>query len=166
MSKVVLTLVAIIVLFFAARYLVEGFTGTDINTKLSIREFQETAKPPNDLPEREVSSSGPSAPNAALPAGVIPTTFSPPEEPNDPFDQTEGNFPVADSMRYPERSFGPGTQNTNTQIAVASGIASNNTQQVYNSFRIFGPENAQNGGYVEQNVVANDTLDDHIYTPF
>jgi hypothetical protein len=162
MSKILLTLVAILVVFFAVRYLVEGFT----NTELSMREFHETARPPYDLPERDVSPGGPSSPNAALPVGVIPTTFSPPEEPHDPYHSTEGQLSVEDSMRYPERSFGPGSDNTNTQIAVASGVASQNTQQVQNSFRIFGPENAQTGGYVDQDVVANDTLDDRIYSPF
>jgi len=165
MSKVLLTIFAILVLFFGIRFLAEGFA-PDINKVLSIREFNETTQPPNDLPEREVSPGGPNPPNAALPATAIPTIISPPETPKDPFDQVEGQLPVEDNMRYPERSFGPGKANDDIEIAANSGVASNPVQQVHNSFRIFSPEYAQNGGYVSDRIVANDTLDEHAYTAF
>ena len=165
MSKVLLTIVTIIVLFFGIRFLTEGFM-SDINKTLSIREFTETTAPPHDLPERIVSPSGPNPPNAILPATAIPTIISPPETPKDPFDQVEGQLPVEDNMRYPERSIGPGKTNDNIEMAASSGVASNPVQEVHNSFRIFSPEYAQNGGYVSDRIVANDTLDEHAYTAF
>ena len=164
MSKAAITILAIIVLFFGIRYLSEGFFGTQ---QLSIREFTETAQaPPTYMEDREVSGGGPSSPNAILPARAIPTIIAPPETPKDPFDQTEGRTDSVDTLRYPERSFAPGVPNDVTQIASHSGVANTAAQEVNNSFRIFSPEYAQNGGYIEDQVVANDTLDEHLYSAF
>lgn len=159
--KLLVVIFAIIILFFGIRYLFEGFT----NQKLYIGEFNETTVLKQILPEREVSPSGPSPPNAILKENMA-TTLSEPEEPNDPYDQPESTFPIEDNMRYPERSFGPAAANEETNVAVYSGIASEPVQQVHNSFRVFSPEFAQNGGYVDREIIANDTLDDHSYSTF
>jgi hypothetical protein len=113
-----LVVLAIVLLFLGIRYLLEGFTPKS----LYMTEFNETAKSPQPLVERVVSSAGPSPPNAA-PRESMATVISEPEVPNDPYDHTEGEFPVEDSMRYPERSFGPGTINDQTEIQVNSGVA-------------------------------------------
>lgn len=161
MSKILVVALALVLLFLGIRYLLEGFTPK----QLYISEFNETAKAPQLLPERVVSSAGPSPPNAA-PRESMATVISEPEVPNDPYDHTEGEFPVEDSMRYPERSFGPGTMNDQTEIQVNSGVANTAVQQTQNSFRTFSPEFAQTGGYVDQQISANDTLDEHIYAAF
>jgi hypothetical protein len=69
-------------------------------------------------------------------------------------------------MRYPERSFGPAVVNNQTEVLANSGVANNSVQEVNNSFRIFSPEFAETGGYFDEQVSANDTLDAHIYSAF
>ena len=116
------------------------------------------------LPQQNVSSGGPSTPNAA-PRENMATVLSQPEQPRDPYDQPESEFPLEENLRHPERSFGPGPANEETNIATFSGIAS--TIQPSNStFGSFSPEFAQNGGYVDHTILANDTLDEHNYSAF
>jgi len=161
MSRILIVFIALIALFFGIRYLIEGFT----NNTLYISNFNETTEPPQVLPERIVSSGGPSPPNAALRESMA-TVIATPEKPKDPYEHTEGNFPIEDSMRYPERSFGPAAINDQTEIVVNSGVANNSVQEVNNSFRIFSPEFAETGGYLDEQISANDTLDQHIYSAF
>jgi hypothetical protein len=161
MSKILIVFIALITLFFGIRYLIEGFS----NNTLYISEFNETTKPQQVLPERVVSSSGPNTPNAALRESMA-TVIAESEKPSDPYEQSEGVFPVEDSMRYPERSFGPAAINDQTEVLANSGVASNSVQQVNNSFRVFSPEFAETGGYIDEQVTANDTLDAHIYSAF
>ena len=155
MATKILTVLIIAVLFFLAyRYFTEGF---------QMRPSNFYSVP--TLPERTVTSGGPSSPNVVLKESMA-TVIAEPETPNDPYDQREGSHPIQDSMRYPERSFGPAGQNSITDIATESGIASKNVQNVQNSARVFSPEFSQNGGYVADEVVANDTFDDQSYSAF
>ena len=155
MATKILTVLIIAVLFFLAyRYFTEGF---------QMRPSNFYSMP--TLPERTVTSGGPSSPNVVLKESMA-TVIAEPETPNDPYDQREGSHPMQDSMRYPERSFGPAGQNSITDIATESGIASKNVQNVQNSARVFSPEFSQNGGYVADEVVANDTFDDQSYSAF
>ena len=155
MATKILTVLIIAVLFFLAyRYFTEGF---------QMRPSNFYSMP--TLPERTVTSGGPSSPNVVLKESMA-TVIAEPETPNDPYDQREGSHPIQDSMRYPERSFGPAGQNSITDIATESGIASKNVQNVQNSARVFSPEFSQNGGYVADEVVANDTFDDQSYSAF
>lgn len=155
MATKILTVLIIAVLFFLAyRYFTEGF---------QMRPSNFYSIP--TLPERTVTSGGPSSPNVVLKESMA-TVIAEPETPNDPYDQREGSHPIQDSMRYPERSFGPAGQNSITDIATESGIASKNVQNVQNSARVFSPEFSQNGGYVADEVVANDTFDDQSYSAF
>ena len=155
MATKILTVLIIAVLFFLAyRYFTEGF---------QMRPSNFYSMP--TLPERTVTSGGPSSPNVVLKESIA-TVIAEPETPNDPYDQREGSHPIQDSMRYPERSFGPAGQNSITDIATESGIASKNVQNVQNSARVFSPEFSQNGGYVADEVVANDTFDDQSYSAF
>jgi hypothetical protein len=153
-TKILAVLITAILFFLAYRYLFEGFQMRPSN-------FYNTPAPP----ERVVSSGGPSSPNVVLKESMA-SVIAEPEAPNDPYDQTEGNHPIQDSMRYPERSFGPAGQNSITDIATESGIASKNVQNTQNSARVFSPEFSQNGGYVADEVVANDTFDDQSYSAF
>ena len=153
--------IAIVILFFGIRYVFEGFTSSSGSFYMS--NFDETTQPAQTLPERSVSPSGPSAPNVML-REKMATTLAEPERASDPYDQSEGELPMEDNMRYPERSFGPGTDNNQTDIV--GGQASQKVQETHNSARMFSPEFVQNGGYMEDEVVANDTLDEHIYAAF
>ena len=159
--KLLVVILSIIILFFGVRYLLEGF----VNQKMYIGNFTETTQPIAVDPEREVSPAGPSPPNA-VPKESMATVISQPETATDPYDQPEGEFPMEDNMRQPERSFGPAASNEHANIAVFSGVASDPVQPVHNSFRTFSPEFAQNGGYVDNMIVANDTLDEHNYSAF
>ena len=119
MATKILTVLIIAVLFFLAyRYFTEGF---------QMRPSNFYSMP--TLPERTVTSGGPSSPNVVLKESMA-TVIAEPETPNDPYDQREGSHPMQDSMRYPERSFGPAGQNSITDIATESGIASKNVQNV------------------------------------
>lgn len=102
-------------------------------------------------PPRVVAPGGPSAPNARPPP-MVPR-ISPDASPLDPYDSTNMQAPIEDTMRYPERSFGPGTVNDGTNISVGSGVASSVANSAVSSF---SPEFAQNGGSFMDSVFAND----------
>jgi len=113
--------------------------------------------PPEE--ERVVSPGGPGAPNAT-PLPDTPATISPEVKPIDPYEGTNMEAPIHDSMRFPELSFGPGVENKGTVKAAASGVA--NARGV-TSESPFSPEFAQNGGVFMGSVSANDLSHDDTY---
>ncbi len=119
------------------------------------------ADPPKETvspePPQIVAPAGPNPPNAAPPKKV---TFAPEEKPNDPFDETEGETPLRDSLRHPERSFGPGVENTETRIAPLSGVASEESGP---NSSLFSPEFAQNGGEFMKGILANDAYGEAVF---
>ncbi len=109
--------------------------------------------------ERVVAPGGPGAPNAtALPD--TPAKISPEVSPVDPYEGTNMEAPIHDSMRFPELSFGPGVENKGTVKVAASGVAS---AQGVTSESPFSPEFAQNGGIFMGSVSANDLSHDDTY---
>lgn len=113
------------------------------------------AIPVSTEPPRIVAPAGPNPPNATGPAKKV--SFSPEAEPSDPFDDVNGETPMRDSLRKPERSFGPGLENTGTKLSVDAGISS---RSVENAVGSFSPEFAQNGGDFMKGIGANDmTMD-------
>lgn len=109
-------------------------------------------------PERTVQPGGPTTPNARPPP-MIPRV-SPDAAPLDPYDNQNSAAPIEDTMRYPERSFGPGTVNDGTNRATAAGQASTAVSAAVSTF---SPEFAQNGGSVMGGVFANDLTDGNNY---
>ena len=109
------------------------------------------ATQPLPEPPKVVSPSGPNSPNAAA-ASREPVRI-PEERPNDPYDENESQVPIKNNMRNPERSFGPGVDNSGVQRSVAAGTASN---AVSASLSSFSPEFAQNGGDFMEGIKAND----------
>lgn len=105
---------------------------------------------PPELP-RVVSPSGPNPPNVAAPPNQV--VVIPEERPNDPYDQSESNVPIKDTMRNPERSFGPNVDNSGVGRSVSAGTAST---AVSSSLSSFSPEFAQNGGDFMEGIKAND----------
>jgi hypothetical protein len=101
---------------------------------------------------RVVSPGGPNPPNAAPPADA-PATLSPEAKPLDPYEDTNMEAPIRDSMRHPELSFGPGVDNTGMNRLATSGVASARTSA---SESPFSPDFAQNGGNFMGAVYAND----------
>lgn len=121
---------------------------TNINTpgEAPVSE-QPVAEPP-----RTISQSGPNPPNESASSNER-ATLSPEERPNDPYDETNSELPIKDNMRKPERSFGPGVNNTGTARSVSSGTAA---EEVNASLSSFSPEFAQNGGNFMEGISAND----------
>ena len=113
-----------------------------------------------DPPEepRVVSPGGPNPPNAASPD--VAAKISPDAAPVDPYDNTNMEAPIGDTMRQPELSFGPGVENKGIRNGAASGVA--NARGV-TSDSPFSPEFAQNGGMFMGAVTANDLTKDDRY---
>jgi hypothetical protein len=61
--------------------------------------------------------------------------------------------PIKDSLRNPERSFGPGVDNTGVNRVASSGVAN---AKALSSESPFSPDFAQNGGVFMGAVSAND----------
>lgn len=98
---------------------------------------------------RQVSASGPSAPNARSPEIFVRKQDNYNVVPNDPFDELYGSQNIKDNLRYPERSFGPSVINNNTNMFANSGVSDKS------SSTLFSPEMVQNGGTFNK-VLAND----------
>lgn len=101
---------------------------------------------------RTISPGGPNPPNVVA-SPEVPPTLSPDAKPSDPYDDLNMEAPIHDSMRHPERSFGPGIENTDTRRMRAAGTGSSMTHP---SETPFSPEFAQNGGGFMGEVFAND----------
>ena len=135
---------------------IEGFltkspTPSEYLPTASAKEAKEEEVPPS----RVVSPSGPGSPNEQAPEDSY---VVPPEEPYDPQEKEYESASHPNRLRYPERLYGPGLEQTDKQTAVDAGIASNSHQATMSAYQVFGPEFAQNGGlFMENGVIANDT---------
>jgi hypothetical protein len=115
-------------------------------------------------PERVVSSSGPNPPNQQAPENEIVIHNEP--IPKDPYYENHQSSDIPEDLRYPERSFRPSVNNTATQIAVESGVASNNIQVTANNSQQFSTDFIQSGGEFMPGIFANDTLLDTNFSTF
>ena len=97
------------------------------------------------------------APATAAPPNAAPPPLAPTPSPDvkafDPMDGHSTEAPIGDSMRYPERSFGPGLNQQGAPHAVGSGVASMHANV---NLSPFAPEAVQSGGAFFQGVSAND----------
>ena len=105
-----------------------------------------------------MAPGGPGAPNAQ--DNYVMPTMSPEVMPIDPFEDSNMEAPIKDSMRHPELSFGPGTDNSGVKKAAASGVMN---KGALSSESPFSPEFAQNGGQFMGAVTANDLSHDDTY---
>lgn len=103
-------------------------------------------------PERTVAPSGPSAPSQLSRKAAIVVQE---ERPFDPQEQPHESAELPERLRNPERMFGPGLANDNTDVV--SGVSSYASQVTEDAHQVFGPEFAQNGGNFMSGVMANDT---------
>lgn len=132
----------------------EGFAPFNINSQDYAPEMPES--PPIEARlDRIIAPSGPSSPTQAPPAYKAPSVV-PPETPFDPQSQSFESAELPERLRHPERLYGPGLVNDESQVAVDSGIA-NAAAITDKQFQSFGPEFAQNGGFFMENVLANDS---------
>lgn len=114
-----------------------------------------------DIPEKVTTPSGPNPPNARTMADVV--TKIPEAVASDPYEATNSEVPVGDTMRHPENSFGPGIVNSGNSISVNAGISSKVTQEGTSNF---SPEFAQNGGQFMDGVFAHSVNSDDVYSDF
>ncbi len=105
--------------------------------------------------DNETAPSGPNAPNqAADPDEVV---YYQQEEPVDPSLKSYESSEMPERMRYPERSFRPAPPNTDTELAMQSGIAGHPDPSQLQQVRMFNAEMAIAGGEVMPGIYANDT---------
>ena len=116
-------------------------------------------------PPRVVSPSGPSPPSAA-PDSSEGATLPPEVNAVDPFSEDNASSNLSDNLRHPERLFSAGVRNTDTNIASASGISSQETQITGQALQMFAPENAMNGGFIMGGISANDTASNSEFAAF
>ena len=134
---------------------VEGFVTKSPTPSEYLPAALPLPKEEEEAPSRVVSPSGPSSPNELAPEDSY---VVPPEEPYDPQEKEYESATHPNRLRYPERLYGPGLEQTDKQTAVDAGIASNSHQATMSAYQVFGPEFAQNGGlFMDNGVIANDT---------
>jgi len=124
---------------------IHGDVSKDVNPVASV--------PVAPSPERVVSPSGPSPPNAKS----MTADVARPENvrPSDVMDDVNSETPIRDNLRHPENSFGPGVENNGTRMSVESGVASNTVRGGVSNF---SPEFAQNGGEFMEGISASDAF--------
>ena len=156
MLQSVLILLGVAVILYVAHLLLKSY----LNKSITWESFQSApgpappySQPMNQEPPRVVSPAGPSPPNAETPSVPPP----PPEKtkPLDPYQETNSETPIRDNLRHPENSFGPGVENSGTDLSVKSGVASNSSNPGASQF---SPEFAQNGGDFMNGIGAHDTF--------
>ena len=153
------TIVFVIILFTASYLYV---TKSSSKKEMFIGPAAIIKQTPPSLPPRQVTPSGPSAPNARIPeveqrkADVLNVI------PNDPYDEIYGSQNIKDNLRQPERSFSPGIMNDGHNIFVRSGVASNTIQESDRPIQHYSQEMVQNGGNFNESYGPNDTSD---YSP-
>jgi hypothetical protein len=133
-------------------YKTDGFQSTGPTVRINTPEPAPVTEQPVPEPPRVISQSGPAPPNEASSPDER-ASLSPEERPNDPYDEVNTELPIKSNMRHPERSFGPGVDNTGTKRSVNSGTAAESVNSAVSSF---SPEFAQNGGSFMEGISAND----------
>jgi hypothetical protein len=133
-------------------YKSDGFQATPPTIRINSPETAPVSEQPPSEPPRIISQSGPAPPNESSSSNQK-ATISPEETPNDPYDDVNSELPLKGDMRHPERSFGPGVDNTGTKRSVNAGTASESVNSAVSSF---SPEFAQNGGSFMEGISAND----------
>lgn len=157
MSEQVLLAILIAVFIFAIYLYFFKF-----NENFDVLSPAEASPVYKDLPlepiQRTVASASPQAPNQEAPRDK-PTEYIPGPNDFDPYDETNGSSDIKDNLRYPERSFGPSSNQDNTQLAVDSGSASSVLEINKNPTQPFDTEFTMNGGEFMQGVFANDSME-------
>jgi hypothetical protein len=133
----------------------EGFAPFDINSQSYLT--QEVEEAPIVAIRKQLAAAGPNSPSVAPPSPSPPVVL--PEE--SPYDPQSSSYETADHperLRHPERLYGPGLVNDETQTAVDSGVAGQAASITNQNLSQFGPEFAQNGGFfLDNGVIANDS---------
>jgi len=126
----------------------EGFKGLEGFLNWNVKQEVQAQGPllQEPVPEGDliVSSGGPNPPNASY-SPSMPATVSSSPEASDPYDETSESSTASETLRSPERSFGPGIVPEQSAIAVSAGVAGPVASSPQ-AFQHFGPEMVTNGG--------------------
>ena len=134
----------------------EGFAPFNVNSQSYLT--QEVEEPPIVAIRKQLAASGPNAPAVAPPPSSPPVAM-PQESAYDPQSNPYESADHPEQLRHPERLYGPGLVNDETQTAIDSGVASKAASITNQNLSQFGPEFAQNGGFfLDNGVVANDAF--------
>ena len=147
-------LIGFVVYWLCKDYIFEAPTKNDTFLNIPANAGIEIRQAPI-YPERTVASSGPNPPNQMPPQDEVVVYADP--APKDPYSEHNQSSDIPEDLRYPERSFRPTPANNNTQIAVESGVASNNLQVNSNNSQQFSTDFIQSGGEFMPGIFANDT---------
>ena len=101
-------------------------------------------------------AGGPSTPSQAPIIREI--VYQPEEGPRDPQDEGYESSEMPERLRYPERSFRPAPDNTETDMAMSSGIAGQPDPSQITQAQMYNAEMAENGGEIMPGIFANDTM--------
>ncbi len=123
----------------------EGFV---VQTPASTYELREGYEP--------TVPGGPSTPSQAPPSREV--IYQPEEGPLDPSAEHYESSDVPERLRHPERSFRPAPGNTETDMAMAAGIAGKPDPSQLEQSQMFNLEMAENGGEIMPGIFANDTM--------
>ena len=137
----------------------DGFKNLDTSAAAPRLERESTI-----YPKRNIVSGGPGAPNQM--ANPEEVRMASPEVAHDPYQPNEESASHPERLRHPERMYQPAPTNVTHEIAEASGIASSASVQASNAMGSFTPEFAQNGGEFMQGIMANDSAEPGMYSPF
>lgn len=137
----------------------DGFKNLDTSVAAPHLERQ-----PTIYPARNLVQGGPNSPNQMADPDEV--RMASPEVANDPYMPNEESASHPERLRHPERMYQPAPQNTTHEIAEAAGIASSAQVQAANALGSFMPEFAQNGGEFMQGIMANDSAEPGMYSPF
>ena len=107
---------------------------------------------------------GPSTPSQAPPLREV--IYQPEEGPRDPNAEHYESSDMPERLRHPERSFRPAPGNTETDMAMAAGIAGKPDPSQLQQAQMFNLEMAQNGGEIMPSIFANDTMAPTNYSGF
>jgi hypothetical protein len=99
---------------------------------------------------------GPSTPSQAPPVKEV--IYQPEEGPRDPSAENYESSEVPERLRHPERSFRPAPGNTETDMAMAAGLAGKPDPSQLQQSQMFNLEMAENGGEIMPGIFANDTM--------
>ena len=165
MLKSGLIILGILAVLYVAHLALRSYTSSTVPWET----FQANAKQPNvpvaapiiytppTPPPIPTTPSGPNPPNVQGPPVVNPPETA---SANDPLAEMNSATPIRDTLRHPENSFGPGTENNGTRLSTESGVASNT---VAGGVSNFSPEFAQNGGEFMSGIVAHDMFSTDSY---
>jgi hypothetical protein len=99
---------------------------------------------------------GPSTPSQAPPVREV--IYQPEEGPRDPSADHYETSEMPERLRHVERSFRPAPANTETDMAMSSGLAGRPDPSQLEQSQMFNAEMAENGGEIMPGIFANDTM--------